>query len=442
MPVKIDKKIKDVISRDRKVIMTSTREHFPFVPDHGNGDFVYDISGNRFIDFSTFIGVYTLGVNANKEVRDAIKKQVDKLMHPAFLDYYSELPVTFAEKLLKFFPRDFGRVFYSNSGTEAIEDAIKLSRIFTKRKYLISFYRGFHGRSMGSLSLTASRAVQHANIGPFLGGVIHVPYPYPYRCQFHEDQPEECAKECLDYIEKVIFEKEVPPKEVAAIFFEPIQGEGGYIVPPKEFVKGLRELTEKYDILLVDDEIQAGYMKTGKFLAIENFHVEADIYTMAKAVGAGVPIGITIAREKYGDVPAGEHAGTFGGNLLAVAAANASLDYVKRNMKSLQNAAKKKGGYVMKRLERMKEDYEIVGDVRGIGLMIGVEFVKDKKSKEFGIKERDKIVEKCFYNGLVLLPSGNSSMRIIPPLTIKEENLEKGMDIIEDAVKEVNSKRI
>jgi 4-aminobutyrate aminotransferase len=441
LPIKIDGRIRDVIGRDKKVIMTTTREHFPFVPERGNGDYVFDVSGNKFIDFSTFIGVYTFGVNANAEIREAIKNQVDKLIHPAFTDYYSELPVTYAEKLLEFFPESFGRVFYSNSGTEAIEDAIKLSRIFTKRKYLLAFYGAFHGRSMGSLSLTTSKVAQRANTGPFLSGVVRAPFPYPYRCRFHSDDPDECGKESLDYIEKVVFASEVPANEVAAIFFEPVQGEGGYIVPPRKFFKGLRELADKYGILLVDDEIQAGCMKTGKFIALDHFKTQADIYVMAKAIGGGVPMGVTLAKTEFGDVPPGEHAGTFGGNLLALASANATLDYVKKNLGMLESAAKRKGAYTMKRLEQMKESYEIVGDVRGIGMMIGVELVKDKRSKDYAVSERDKVIETCFYNGLILLPTGTSSIRVIPPLTIKQENLERGVDILEQAIKKVNSER-
>lgn len=439
--MKIDDRIRTVIARDKKVIMTTTREHFPFVPDHGDGDYVFDVSGNRFIDFSTFIGVYTFGVNGTAETREAIKRQVDKLMHPAFTDYYSELPVAFAEKLLTFFPKSFGRVFYSNSGTEAIEDAIKLSRIFTRKKYLLAFYGAFHGRSMGSLSLTSSKAAQRANTGPFLSGVLRAPYPYPYRCKLHSDKPEECAKESLEYIEKVVFAKEVPPDEVAAIFVEPIQGEGGYVIPPRNFFKGLRELANRHGILLVDDEIQAGYMKTGKFLALDHFNTEADIYVMAKAIGGGLPLGVTLARRGFGDVRPGEHAGTFGGNLLSIASASATLDYVRNNLESLQRAARTKGRYIMKRLEEMKESYEIVGDVRGIGMMIGVELVKNKVSKDYAISERNSVIERCFHEGLVLLPAGTSSIRVIPPLTISKKNLETGMDILERAIRDVDNAR-
>lgn len=434
---KLTKKIKSVIERDSGVMLHTTREIYPFVSDHGSGDFVYDISGNKFIDFTSFISVYNFGVDENEQIRSAIKKQIDKLMHAAFTDYYSELPVTFAEKFIGMFPNGFGRLFYSNSGTEAVEDAIKLSKLFTKRQYLISFYGAFHGRTMGSLGLTASKTVHRAHYGPF-NSVIHVPFPYPYRCPFGTNDPEECSKACIEYIQRNVLGKEVPPNEVAAIFIEPVQGEGGYIVPPKSFVKELRKLTEDNGILLVADEIQAGYMRTGKFLALGNFGVVADIYTMAKAVGGGLPIGVTVAKSSFGNVPAGSHSNTFGGNLVSIAAANATLDYVKRNMRSLQSGIARKSGYLFKRLNRMKDDYEIIGDVRGIGLMIGVEFVKSKTTKEPAEKERDKILEQCFYNNLLMMPCGSSTVRIIPPLTIDDKVLEKGMDIFEDAVRDVN----
>lgn len=438
MAVKIGSKVREAIKRDREVIFTTTREEFPLVVDHGSGDYIYDIEGNRFIDFSSFVSVYTLGVNTNKQIRNAAKKQIDKLTHAMFMDYYAELPVRFAEKLITMFPQGFGRVFFSNSGTEAIEDAIKLAKIFTKRRHLIAFYGAFHGRSLGSLSLTASKTAHRAHFGPFVN-VSHAPFPNPYRCESHTEDPEECSKESLEFIEKNILGREVPPEEVAAIFFEPIQGEGGYVVPPRNFFKGLRELADKHDILLVDDEIQAGYMRTGEFLALSNFGVEADIYTMAKTLGGGFPLAATVARRSLGDTPAGSHAGTFGANLVAVAAADASLDYLKRNMRSLQNQVREKGSKIMKRLNEMKESYEMVGDVRGIGMMIGMELVNNKESKEYAVKERDKVIMDCFNKGLILLPAGKSTIRVIPPITISTANLEKGLDIIEEAIK-TNSK--
>ncbi|HVA82901.1 MAG TPA: aminotransferase class III-fold pyridoxal phosphate-dependent enzyme [Candidatus Aquilonibacter sp.] len=437
MKIKIDNKIKSLLARDSRVLIKTTREHYRFVASHGEGDFAYDVAGNKFIDFSSFIGVYTLGVNGNKQIRDAVKKQVDRLMHPAFTDFYAQEPVEFTEKLLTMFPKGFGRVFYSNSGTEANEAAIKFAKLFTKRPYVLAFYNAFHGRTMGSLGLTASKAIQKEHFGPF-GNVVHAHFPNPYRCELNHNENHDCATACIDYIKKTIFAKEVPAKEFAAIFIEPVQGEGGYIVPPKGFFKQLRELADEHGILLVSDEIQAGYMRTGKFLALDNFGVDADIYTMAKALGGGLPIGATVTRTSLGDIPTGAHANTFGGNLVSIAAASASLDYVKKNQRSLEGAAKSKGAYVMKRLEEMKEQYAIIGDVRGIGLMIGVELVKNMRTKEPAIAERGKIIEECFMNGLLLLPAGISTIRIIPPITISQQNLEKGMDILEAAIRKAN----
>ncbi len=435
MQVKIGKRIRDVIRRDSKVIFTTTREDFPFVADHGNGDHVFDIEGNRFIDFSSFVSCYNLGVNANAQIRNAAKKQIDRLMHGMFMDYYEEAPVELAEKLVGMLPPGFGRVFFSNSGTEANEDAIKLVKLFTKRRHIIAFYGAFHGRSIGALGLTASKTSHRAHFGPFVN-VSHAPYPDPYR---FNGSPEECSQASIDFIERNILGKEVPPNEVAAIFFEPIQGEGGYVVPPRGFFKELRKLADEHGILLVDDEIQAGYMRTGKFLALSNFGTVADIYTFAKSFGAGFPLAATVARKSLGDTPAGSHAGTFGGNLVASAAATASLDYIKRNRRGLERSIARKGAKIMKRMNEMKETYELVGDVRGMGLMIGVEFVKSKEGKEYATKERDSIIVDCFNKGLVVLPAGSSTIRIIPPLTILESNIDKGLDVLEEAIKN-NSK--
>ncbi|MDE1874187.1 MAG: aminotransferase class III-fold pyridoxal phosphate-dependent enzyme [Candidatus Micrarchaeota archaeon] len=431
MEVKVGAKIKNALKRDREVIFTTTREDFPLVADHGAGDFIYDIEGNRFIDFSSFVSCYNLGVNGNALIRAAAKKQIDRLMHGMFMDYYEEPPVRLAERLVGMLPPGFGRAFFSNSGTEANEDAIKLVKLFTKRRHIIAFYGAFHGRSMGSLALTASKTAHRAHFGPFVN-VSHAPYPDPYR---FDGDPEDCSQASIDFIEQNILKREVPPEEVAAIFFEPIQGEGGYIVPPRGFFKELRRLADKHGILLVDDEIQAGYMRTGKFLALSNFGTVADIYTFAKSFGAGFPLAATVARKSLGDTPAGAHAGTFGGNLVASAAASASLDYIKHNMRSLQKGIVRKGGKIMKRMNELKERYEYVGDVRGIGLMIGVELVKSKSTKEYAPNERNSVIMDCFKKGLVLLPAGRSAIRIIPPLTVSDGNIDKGLDILEEAIK-------
>ncbi|MEM3827139.1 MAG: aminotransferase class III-fold pyridoxal phosphate-dependent enzyme [Candidatus Micrarchaeaceae archaeon] len=438
MAVRITKKTKSIIERDRKVFLTTTREAYPFIAERGEGDYSYDIEGNRFIDFASFISVYNLGINSNASIRNAIKAQVDKLMHDAFTDYYSELPVKFGEELIKMFPAGFGKLFLSNSGTEANEAALKFAQLFTKRNYNIAFYGAFHGRTKGSLALTASKTVQREHFGPFTN-TIHVPFAYCYRCPFNQTYPG-CGFACVDYIKKYPLSKEVSPREVSAFFIEPIQGEGGYIVPPLDYFKEIKKITEDNGMLLVADEVQSGYMRTGKFLALDNFGVKADIYTMAKALGAGLPIGATVVSKELGDIPSGSHANTFGGNLVSVAAALASLRFVSRNKRKLEAEVRRKGRLMLKRLKEMENKYEIVGDARGIGLMLAIEIVRDKKSKNPGVKEREKILTNAFYNGLLLLPAGESSIRIIPPLTISDSNIEKGLDILENAVKLADSR--
>ncbi len=430
--VKIGDRTRRVIARDKKVFLTTTREVYPFVADHGNGDFVYDFEGNKFLDFSSFISVYNLGVNGTPEIRKAVIEQAGKLMHSAFTDYYAELPVEFAENLLKLMPSGFGKMFLSNSGTEANEAAIKFSKLFTNRQYLMAFYNAFHGRSTGSLALTASKIVQREHFGPF-SDTVHVPYAYCYRCPLKQTYPD-CGFACVDYIRKYPLSKEVSGKEIAAFVFEPIQGEGGYVVPPMDYFKEIKKLADDYGMLLIDDEVQAGYMRTGKFLALDNFGIKADIYTMAKAVGGGLPLGVTVASTSLGDIPSGSHATTFGGNLVSIAAANASIKYILGNKQKLSREVVQKGALIMKRLMQMKEDYEMVGDVRGIGLMIGIELVKDKKTKVPAVKEREGILNDLFQSGMLVLPSGESSIRLIPPLTISYENLEKGMDLLESAI--------
>lgn len=439
MAAKITSKITDVIKRDRKVMLTTTREPYPLVVERADSSYIYDIAGNRFIDFTSFIDVYNFGDDEAQIVRDAIKRQIDRVMHAAFTDFYAERPVRFAENLLTMFPSGFGRVFFSNSGSEANEAAIKFARLFTKRQYSIAFYNAFHGRTMGSLSLTSSKRVQREHFGPF-NSAVHAPYAYCYRCPFGKEYPS-CGVECVDYVKKYTLKKDVSPDEVAAIFIEPVQGEGGFIVPPPDFVKGIREIASDNNILLVDDEVQAGYMRTGKFLALSHFGVDADIYTMAKAIGGGLPMGVTVTRSSLGNIPEGAHSNTFGGNMAVVAGAEALLQHVKKNRAKFEHDARSKGKIVMKRLNEMKERYEIVGDVRGLGLMIGIELVKDKKTKEPATKEQKEILKRCFYNGLVLLPTGESGIRIVPTLTISSSVLERGLAILEDAIKSVNNKR-
>lgn len=392
-----------------------------------------DVDGNRYIDFNSGIGVMNFGYSHPKII-GAIKKQSEKAIHPAFLEYYADLPVKFSEELLKFVP-SMGRVFLTNSGTESVEAAMKLSRYHTKRKYFIAFYGSFHGRSLGALSLTSSKIVHKKDFGPFFP-TIHIPYPNPYRCPFeaHIKNEDECADACLNYLENVVFKNEVSPDEVAAIFVEPIQGEGGYIVPPISFLKGLKEICEKYEILLVDDEVQSGCFRTGKFLAIEHFGVKPDIVTLAKAIGGGLPLGAMITTEEIMDWPSGSHASTFGGNLLSCASGLATLELMRDE--KLGKEVEKKGKYFVKSLKELQKDCKIIGDVRGLGLMIGLELVKDQKSKKPAIKERDTIILDCFEKGLALLPAGESSIRLAPPLIINKEDMDIGLEILSDALKD------
>ncbi len=426
------KKSLAVIRRDRKVISPSLTREFDFVWHAAKGCYVWDVDGKRYLDFSAGVAVANIG-HTNAEVVTAVQKQLKKGIHSAFSDFYAELPVRFVENLLKFVPSHLNKAFLSNSGTESIEAALKLARWHTKKRWLIAFKPSFHGRTMGSLSLTNARPVHKERFGPFLDAK-HAIYPYCYRCPFgkqHEHSSSECVNNYLSVLETTM----KAAGNVAAIFLEPIAGEPGYIVPPKEFVKGVREIADKYGALLCDDEVQSGCYRTGKFLAIENFAVKADIVSLSKAIGGGIPLGATLASSKIMKWPPGAHANTLGGNLLACAAGIATLNYMKK--KNVGENAHRIGKLIMRRLEEMKEQYEIIGDVRGIGLMIGVEIVKDKRSKRIAREERQQILCKAVEKGLLLLPAGESAIRFAPPLIITKEQALHGLDIFEDAVRVV-----
>ena len=416
-----------IIKRDHKVISQSYSREYSFVLKKSRDCYVYDIDGRRYLDFAAGIAVANVG-HTNPEVVRAVTKQVKLSTHAAFADFYAELPVKFVETLLTFLPKDLNNVFLSNSGTEAIEAAYKCARWHSKKKWTIAFTPCFHGRTMGSLSMTNSLPVQRERYSPFLP-VKHTPYPYEYRWKKKED----CATDCLNLLEKRI---KSCKNNLASIFFEPVSGEGGYIVPPKLFVKGLRRLCNEYNVLLCDDEVQAGLYRTGTFLAIENFNIKPDIVSISKAIGGGIPLGATVANKKIMDWPRGSHANTFGGNLIACAAGIATLNFMKK--KGLGEKSKKIGGYMLERLKQLEEKYETVGDVRGLGLMIGIELVKDKRTKKHAIEERQQILCKASEKGLLLLPAGKSVIRICPPLTLTKEQADLGIDILEDSIKEVS----
>lgn len=429
-------KAREIIQRDASVTSRCLSRAYGLVIARAFGANFEDVDGNVFIDFTSGIGVTNVG-HSNPKVSSAIKEQLERGTHGAFFEFHSELPVRFSEALIGLLPKGFKKVFLCNSGTESIEAAMKLSRYATGRPYYISFHGAFHGQTYGSLSLTASRPVHKERFGPYMP-VVHVPYAYCYRCPFADDE-NGCCQQALAYIEKV-FQKGVPPDDVAAIFSEPVQGEGGYILPPLDFIKGLRKICDDRGILYVDDEVQAGGFRSGRFLAIEHFGVEPDVICMANSIGGGLPLGATAWREELDLWRPGSHGNTFGGNLLACASGLAALEVMKE--RGFGEEVHTKGRFAMKRLKAMMEDHELIGDVRGLGLMIGVELVKERRTKEPAIEERDRLVRLAFERGLCLLPGGESCVRIAPPLTIDREDLEAGLDILEGCFETIKSETL
>jgi len=416
-----------IIKRDKNVLSTSMTRDFDFVFKRGKGCNIWDTDGKKYLDFAAGIAVLAAG-HVAPPVATAIKKQLANATHCAFPDFYAEAPLIYAETLLGNMPKPLnnGRIFLTNSGTESVEAAVKLAKWNKRGSYMIAFDHCFHGRTMGSLSMTNSKAIQREGFDPFLP-VKHVPYPYWYRMKM---EPEECSNHCLNALDRMLFKL---GDDCSGVFMEPIQGEGGYVVPPKSFVRGVRKLCDEHDVLLCDDEIQAGCFRTGKFLAIENFGVVPDIVAMAKGIGGGLPLGAIVAKRELMTWPPGAHSNTYGGNLLASAAGKATLDYLKKK-KAPQNAVKT-GNHIMKRLNEMKDRYEYLGDVRGIGLMIGAEIVHDKKDREPAPAEREFIIHRCFDKGLILIGAGKSVIRFCPALIITKAEADHGLDIFEHALK-------
>jgi 4-aminobutyrate aminotransferase len=427
-------KAKAIIEVDTKYLATSTKA-LPVTVERAEGSLVWDVDGNTFIDFASGVAVLNLG-HSHPAVVKAITEQAKKFMHFAGTDYYYEVQSKLAERICSIsdVPGE-KRVFLSNSGTESVEAALKLARWSTQRKLFISFIGGFHGRTMGALSLTASKRVQQERYFPSMPGVTHIPFAYCYRCPYHLEYPS-CGIWCAKVLEELHFEDYLPADEIAAMFMEPIQGEGGYIVPPKEFVQMMYATCRRYGILFVDDEVQAGMARTGKMWGMEHHGVVPDIMCSAKALGSGAPIGATVFRKELDWSKKGAHSNTYGGNALACASALATIDTIEKE--DLVKQAEQKGQHLRKRLEEIKQDYELVGDVRGFGLMQAIEFVKDRRTKETACKERDEIEEQCFKHGLVVIGCGKSGMRIIPPLNISIELMDTGLEVLESAIKEAN----
>ncbi|MCZ7357188.1 MAG: aminotransferase class III-fold pyridoxal phosphate-dependent enzyme [Candidatus Methanoperedens sp.] len=420
------KKSRDIIDRDAKVMSALTRP-YELVVDHAEGSTIFDVDGNKYIDFASSVAVMNIGYN-NKKVREAVCGQMEKMVHCGFSDFNAEIPVKLSEKLCRM--TGYEKVFLSNSGAESVEAAMKLAFWYTKRNSMVAFYRAFHGRTLGALSLTSSR-IRHKEHFPSLR-VIHSDYAYCYRCPLDLEYPQ-CGISCAKEIERTIFKRELSPEDTAAIVTEPIQGEGGFIVPPAEFHKEIRRICDENNILMIADEVQSGGFRTGKFMALENFGVRADIVCMSKSIGGGIPLGATLSTSKIMSWPSGAHANTFGGNLLASAGGLATLEFMESNR--LGDKAVEKGNYLVKRLNELKEQYPIIGDVRGIGLMIGVEFVEENKDP--AAEKRNWIVKQALDEGLILLPAGDSVIRFVPPLVISSDEIDKGLEIFENSLKTV-----
>jgi 4-aminobutyrate aminotransferase len=427
---------KKIIEMDKKYIMTATKLS-PIAVRSASGALVEDVDGNTYLDFTCGAGVTNLG-HCPPKVVAAIKAQVEKVMHFAGTDFFYEYQSKLAKKLTEVTPGNFDKkVFFVNSGAESVEAAIKCSRWSTQRKRFISFIGAFHGRTMGAVSLTGSKPVHRARYMPLLPGVTHIPYAYCYRCPYKLTYSD-CDLWCAKIIEENYFTSFLPPEEIAALFFECVQGEGGYVIPPKDFITQLDRIMKKHGILMVDDEVQAGFGRTGKMFACEHFGIEPDIITLAKGMGSGVPIGAIVGRAELDFGAPGAHSNTYGGNLLCCASALATIEQIEEE--NIPMNAARLGEIVMKRLNELNDKYENIGDVRGIGMMTATEFVKDRKTKEYAMKESDDIVVEAYKRGLLLLPCGKSSVRYIPPLNIPEDQLHKGFDILEEAIKVVFNK--
>ncbi len=422
-------KARAILERDASVVSPSYPRDYPFVMSHGRGTEVWDVDGNRFLDFASGIAVCATG-HAHPKVVEAVKGAAEKFLHISS-DYWHENFTGLAERLSQIAPvGEPGMSFVCQSGTEAVEGALKLARYVTGRPRFIGFLGGFHGRTMGSLSFTSSKYTQQKGFAPTMPGVTHVPYPNTYRPLLAgADQ----GQAVLDYI-RMLFERNVPPSEVAAILVEPIQGEGGYLVPPDGFLAGLRALCDEHGILLICDEVQSGIGRTGRMFAVEHWGVAPDIVTSAKGLGSGLPIGAVIARrsvmEKWGR---GAHGNTYGGNPVTCAAAIATIDLVRDEY--MANAARM-GEHFMGRLRELARDYPCIGDIRGKGLMIGMELIEADAQRAPARALIDAVVRRGYHNGIILLSCGVSTLRFMPPLSVSAAEIDEAVAILRKSLDE------
>src|SRR5450631_3021323 len=426
-------KARAIVEADDRLISPSYTRSYPMVAKRGRGLRVEDVDGNEFLDFAAGIAVNSTG-HCHPEVVAAIQKQAAELIHISGTDFYDEHLTDLAERLSAVAPMPGPhKFFYGNSGAEAIECALKLARYHTGRQHIISFFGAFHGRTMGALSLTGSKPQQKRRFSPMVPGVTHIQYPYAYRgCTGGAEEQEAFSLGCARYIEEKLFKTILPPEEVAAVFIEPIQGEGGYVVAPTVFMQELRRICDKYGILLVVDEVQCGAGRSGKWWAVEHTGVQPDIICIAKGIASGMPLGITMSKAEIMDWVPGSHASTFGGNPVCIAAALATIHVIESE--DLMGNATEVGNHMLEKMAGWPSKHNIVGDVRGRGLMIGVEIVKDQQTKEHAASERDRIIELAFERGILFLGCGPSTIRIAPPLIVTRDEADIAMQALEESI--------
>ena len=421
-----------IIARDHRVLSPSYTRYYPLVAASAEGATVWDVDGHQFLDFTAGIAVANTG-HCHPDVVRAIQQQAARLIHLSGTDFYYENMVALAERLAG----EGRRVLFTNSGTEAMEAALKLARYATGRTEFIAFFGAFHGRTMGALSLTARRPVQREGFAPFVPGAHHVPYAYCYRCAYGKT-PDTCAAECAKAVETQLLRTILPAKDTAAIVLEPVQGEGGYIVPPRKFHEELAEIARRHGMLLIYDEVQTGVGRTGRMWAAEHFGITPDIFATSKGLASGLPLGAIVARAELMTWPPGAQASTFGGNPVAVEAALVTLDLVERELAA--NAARM-GEFLLERMRDWPSRFPIVGDVRGLGLMIGIELVHDQSTKEPATRERDRLLQLAFERGLLLLGAGESTIRLAPPLVITRDHATQALVTLEACLNELCLKK-
>jgi 4-aminobutyrate aminotransferase len=427
-------KAKALIEKDERYVSQHYKKDYPLVVEEASGMVVTDPDGNRFLDFAAGIAVCATG-HCHPKVVAAIREQAGKLLHMCPTDFYTRPVAELAERLAKVSPTrgKSPRVFFTNSGAEAVESAIKLSRLRTKRQKIVAFFGAFHGRTMGAATLTASKAVQRRGYAPMLPEVHHSYYAQCYRCPVNR-KPETCDVECLDHLEKTLFKSIAPPEEIAAIIVEPVQGEGGYFVPKPEFLSRLSRIARENGILLIADEVQAGMGRTGKLFASEHFGLEPDIVVLAKGIASGMPLAAIIADDELLRFNSGGHGSTYGGNAVACAAALATFDLLEEGL--TENAARV-GAHLLSKLQDLKSKHEVIGDVRGLGLMLAIDLVKDRGSRAPAKEKVDPVLKAAFERGLLLLGCGESAIRFAPPLIVTREEADVAVRILDEALASV-----